>query len=97
MSGLNMAPYPHSEVSAYSRVASKIDSHKDAIKRLTPLLAWEEGVKNSTTTIIIDTKLEAGYRAAAPNNRAVTFRYCDKEHHETNYYPAPQQTKTLHT
>ncbi|MFU4908329.1 hypothetical protein ACM7ZU_12370 [Pseudomonas aeruginosa] len=57
MSGLNMAPYPHSEVSAYSRVESKIDSHKDAIKRLTPLLAWEEGVKNSPTTIKASRKI----------------------------------------
>jgi hypothetical protein len=44
---MNRTPYPHAEVNARDAVKMEIESHAAEIKRLRPLVEWEDGLKGA--------------------------------------------------
>lgn len=47
-SRVNRAPYPHEQVNARDSVKMELEIHGAEVKRLRPLVEWEDGLKNAT-------------------------------------------------
>uniref|UniRef100_UPI002FE24B44 hypothetical protein n=1 Tax=Pseudomonas nitroreducens TaxID=46680 RepID=UPI002FE24B44 len=47
-SRVNRTPYPHEQVNARDRVKMELETHGAEVKRLRPLVEWDDGLKNAT-------------------------------------------------